>query len=60
MIDSRPYLATLLRDIINLPELANVRWVSRGRVSIKGHPHHPLYVRLDEPLLPYSVSHYRE
>lgn len=59
VIEIRPYLAPLLRDILELSELKNVRWVSRGQVSMAGHPHHPLYVPDDVPLVPCSVDHYR-
>lgn len=59
LVEERTYLRSLLRDIVALPELANGCWVSRGRVTKGGHPHHPLYVKKDAPLEPFTVDHYR-
>lgn len=59
LIDKRPFLRPLLKDILHLPELAMGEWVSRGPVSRAGHPHHPLYVRETETLKSFSIEHYR-
>ena len=29
-----------------------------GAISKKGHPHHPLYLRRDEPLRDFDVARY--
>lgn len=59
LINKRRFLPLLLRNILDLPELAASEWVSRGAVSRDGHPHHPLYVKDTEKLEPFSVAHYR-
>ena len=59
LVELRGYLPSLLQDIVALPEIANCSWVSRGRVTKGGHPHHPLYVKKDAPLEPFNVDPYR-
>ena len=34
------------------------RWLCAGAISKKGHPHHPLYLRKDEPLRPFDAKTY--
>jgi hypothetical protein len=59
LVEKRAYLSLLLRDIIANPHLEHARWFSRGELTGAGHPRHPLYVRSDAPLVPYSVDKYR-
>ena len=33
-------------------------WFTAGKRSVKGHPHHPLYLRRDTPLDPFDVKNY--
>ena len=33
-------------------------WYCAGKVSKKGHPHHPLYLRKDEKIKPFDVKGY--
>ena len=33
-------------------------WVCAGKVSKKGHPHHPLYLRKDEKLRQFDAESY--
>lgn len=58
LIGKRKYLPKLLTEIIALPGLANVQWLSRGRRSKAGHPHHPLYVPAEALLDAFDVSTY--
>jgi len=58
IIDKRPYLQTLLRDILLLPEVATVQWMRRGALTDGKHPRHPLYVALAEPLVPFDANAY--
>jgi hypothetical protein len=44
LIEKRPYLLTCLNDIYRLTQLSTSSWVSMGKNSAKGHPHHPLYL----------------
>ncbi|MGL4484146.1 MAG: DUF1643 domain-containing protein [Anaerovoracaceae bacterium] len=58
LIEKRAYLPLLIRDIVMLPELNNVEWVSRGPLTKSGHPHHPLYLKKDAMFEPFDIEHY--
>ena len=61
IITQRAYLADCLRDMIDLGERYDARWVSAGARSKKGgHPHHPLYLKKDSPLEAFDVRQYQE
>lgn len=60
LIAFRPYLPSLLKDIIQLTSAAGCDWVSLGDPTKEGHPRHPLYVRADTPLQIFSVDRYLE
>jgi len=57
LVGSRNYLPLLLADILKLTTAAGCQWTSLGEPTKDGHPRHPLYVRTDTPLQPFSVSH---
>ncbi len=42
LIKIRPYLVQCLKDMIAISKTFNVRWVTAGKKSKDGHPHHPL------------------
>ena len=58
IIEKRDYLWPCLRDMIALGEAAGARWVTCGRRSKAGHPHHPLYLRADAQAEPFDVEEY--
>ena len=58
LINKRPYLTELVQDIASLPELQNCKWVSRGKPTKDGHPHHPLYVKKEAPFASFDISRY--
>lgn len=58
VIEKRPYLPDCVRDMVALGERYGARWFCAGRRSVKGHPHHPLYLRKDEKLRPFDVEEY--
>lgn len=58
IVEKRPYLYDALRDMINVGNEYGARWYSFGRISKKGHPHHPLYLRLDSKKDDFDVSSY--
>ena len=37
---------------------AGARWFTAGPLLKSGHPHHPLYLRRDTPLLPFDIAAY--
>ena len=58
VIEKRPYLPGCVRDMVRLGEQYGARWLCAGACSKKGHPHHPLYLRRDEPVRDFDVEDY--
>ena len=58
IIEKRPYLADCVRDMIEAGREVNAEWLSAGKISKKGHPHHPLYLRKDEKTTPFDIVSY--
>ncbi len=58
IIEKRAYLPGCVRDLVREGELRDARWYCAGPISKKGHPHHPLYLKKDEPLRPFDVNAY--
>lgn len=59
LIALRPYLPTLIKDIIRLTSVAACDWVSLGDPTKEGHPRHPLYVRTGTSLQIFSMDRYQ-
>lgn len=58
IIEKRDYLPDCLRDFLSAGEEVGAQWLCAGKISKKGHPHHPLYLRKDEALRPFDVKTY--
>jgi len=58
IIAKKPYLQSLLRDILGLPGATSARWMRRGNLTDGVHPRHPLYVSYAEPLVPFDAAAY--
>ena len=58
IIEKRDYLSDCLRDMVAVGQEYGVRWVTAGRRSKAGHPHHPLYLRADSPLEDFDLEAY--
>ena len=58
IIEKRDYLPVCLRDMLEVGKEYGAVWYCAGRVSKKGHPHHPLYLRKDEKIRPFDVDGY--
>ena len=58
LIEKRPYLYDCLRDMIAVGQDYGARWVTAGKRSKAGHPHHPLYLRADSGLDDFDVEAY--
>ena len=58
IIEKRPYLYYCLKDMINVANEQGAVWYRAGNVSKKGHPHHPLYLRKDEKIVPFDIQRY--
>ena len=60
IIEKRPYLPGCVREMVQIGEAFGAHWLSAGKCSAKGHPHHPLYLRKDEKTVPFDVRGYLE
>ena len=58
IIEKRDYLPMCVQDMIAAGQEYGARWYRAGKVSKKGHPHHPLYLRKDEKIRPFDVERY--
>ena len=58
LIEKHPYLMACVGDMKAVGERAGARWVCCGACSKAGHPHHPLYLRRDEPLREFDINAY--
>ena len=58
LIEKRDYLPALMRDMVALTDQKSIPWVTLGRRSKKGHPHHPLYLRKDEKTAEFDIEGY--
>ena len=60
IIEKRPYLPDCVRDMVAAGREYGASWYCAGKVSKKGHPHHPLYLRKDEKLKDFDIVGYLE
>ena len=58
IIEKRDYLTACMRDFAADGEAAGARWFTAGPLLKSGHPHHPLYLRRDTPLVPFDIAAY--
>ena len=54
IIEKRPYLPAFVLDMAAIGQQFNARWFTAGPRSKAGHPHHPLYLKKDSPLDPFT------
>ena len=58
LITKRPFLIECLIDIHTLSQKYNCTWVSIGKESKFGHPHHPLYLKENEKIKIFGMKSY--
>ena len=58
IIEKRRYLPECVRSMIEIAGKYEARWYSAGKISKKGHPHHPLYLKKDTPLDDFDIKGY--
>ncbi len=54
IIEKRGYLAGCVQDMIRIGNACGAGWWTAGPRSKAGHPHHPLYLKSDTPLEPFT------
>lgn len=58
IIEKRPYLPACLGDMLAAGRKHGALWLRAGNLSKAGHPHHPLYLKKDEKLVPFDIESY--
>lgn len=58
IIEKRDYLSECVLSMVEIGKRYGACWYSAGKISKKGHPHHPLYLRKDSPLDLFDVDKY--
>lgn len=58
IIEKRDYLMDCMRDFAADGQAVGARWFTAGPPLKSGHPHHPLYLRRDTPLLDFDILAY--
>ena len=58
LIEKRPFLMNCLKDIYDVSLKHKCRWVTIGNKSIKGHPHHPLYLNSKTLTEAFEINEY--
>ncbi len=60
IIEKRPYLIPCVKDMIKIGNEYGAEWFSVGKKSVKGHPHHPLYLKNNSPTEVFDINGYIE
>ena len=58
IIEKRGYLSDCVRDMCRIGNERGAVWYHAGPISVKGHPHHPLYLKSNTPLEPFDTLAY--
>lgn len=60
IIEKRAYLKDCVTEMVDIGKKYGANWFCAGKCSVKGHPHHPLYLRKDEKVVSFDVERYLE
>lgn len=60
IVEKRDYLKACLRDMTAIGNEFGAKWYMTGKPSVKGHPHHPLYLKKDSVLEDFDMTGYLE
>lgn len=58
IIEKRDYLSDCVLTMAEIGKRYGALWYSAGKISKKGHPHHPLYLRKDSSLDLFDIDKY--
>ena len=58
IIMKRDYLMDCMRDFLEDGAAVGAQWYTAGPLLKSGHPHHPLYLKRDTPLLDFDIAQY--
>ena len=60
IIEKRPYLVDCVKEMVEIGNEYGAQWFSVGKRSVKGHPHHPLYLKNNSPTENFDIISYLE
>ena len=60
IIEKRPYLVECVKEMVDIGNEYGAQWFTVGKRSVKGHPHHPLYLKNNSPTEEFDVVSYLE
>lgn len=60
IIEKRPYLLSCVKEMVEIGNEYGAQWFTVGKRSVKGHPHHPLYLKNNSPTESFDVNSYLE
>lgn len=58
IVNERDYLKSCVKEMIEIGEKYNAKWVHAGKLLKSGHPHHPLYLCKTTPFEDYDIKDY--
>lgn len=58
IVEKRSYLKICLEDMVREGEKFGAKWYMAGKPSMKGHPHHPLYLKKDSKIELFDMETY--
>ncbi len=58
IIEKRDYLSECVLTMAEIGKRYNSSWYTAGKISKKGHPHHPLYLKKDSVLDSFDIDTY--
>lgn len=60
IIEKRPYLISCVKEMVEIGNEYGAQWFTVGKRSVKGHPHHPLYLKNNTPTEEFDIVSYLE
>ncbi|MBQ8538657.1 MAG: DUF1643 domain-containing protein [Ruminococcus sp.] len=58
IIEKRDYLSECVLTMAEIGKRYNALWYTAGKISKKGHPHHPQYLKKDSPHDTFDIDKY--
>lgn len=58
IIEKRDYLSECVLTMAEIGKRYGANWYTAGKISVKGHPHHPLYLKKDTKLDEFDIDKY--
>ena len=58
IVEKRDYLKGCLADMVDIGNEYGAVWYHAGKPSVKGHPHHPLYLKKDSKIEHFDMEGY--